>query len=304
MTKFIYLNALYKTFCLLKNILGGKTLNELLTLIKVTALAGIGGTGLGGILSGLFKRDSVRTASLLLSFAGGVMTSIVCFDLIQSAIKTDVHILIICGAIALGVGIVYLLNLFIDNHANLEVRHITKKHPQTADNLDEIIHSNHLSIHIKRRDTRIALLGAGIIMASAIALHNLPEGMTIGASFANNNGIMAGSALILSILIGMHNIPEGMAIAVPLINGGIKRRFAILITALSGTPTIIGALLGYWIGDISPLGLSLSLGFASGAMLYVVFGEILPQSILMYRSKLPAFSVILGILTGLIVIHM
>ena len=57
-------------------------MNELLTLIKVTALAGIGGTGLGGILSGLFKRDSVRTASLLLSFAGGVMTSIVCFDLI------------------------------------------------------------------------------------------------------------------------------------------------------------------------------------------------------------------------------
>ncbi len=278
-------------------------MDEILTLIKVTALAGIGGTGLGGVLSGLFKRDSVKTASLLLSFAGGVMTAIVCFDLIQSAIKTGVSILSICFSIALGVAVVYLLNLYIDNHTNFEVRHISKKHPQTADNLDEIIHSNHLSVHLKRHDTRIKLIGAGTIMACAIALHNLPEGMTIGASFANNNGIMQGSALVLAILIGLHNIPEGMAIAVPLINGGIKRRFAILITALSGTPTIIGALLGYWIGDIGPFGLAISLSFASGAMLYVVFGEILPQSILMYRSKLPAFSVILGILVGLVVIY-
>ena len=140
-------------------------------------------------------------------------------------------------------------------------------------------------------------------MACAIALHNVPEGMTIGASYANTKGVMEGSALILAILIGLHNIPEGMAIAVPLINGGIKRRMAVLITALSGAPTILGAILGYWIGDIGPLGLALSLSFASGAMLYVVFGEILPQSILMYRSKLPAFFVIIGILTGLIAIY-
>lgn len=279
-------------------------MEQILLLIGVTALSGIGGTGLGGIISGLFKRDSVKTASLLLSFAGGVMIAIVCFDLIQSAIKTGVNIFYICLAIALGVGIVYGLNLFIDRVTNSEVRHITKNHPQTADNLDEIIHSNHLSVHLKRRDTKMELFSAGIIMACAIALHNLPEGMTIGASYANTHGMMEGSALVLAILIGLHNIPEGMAIAVPLINGGIKRRFATLITALSGTPTIIGALLGYWIGDIGPMGLAMSLSFASGAMFYVVFGEILPQSILMYRSKLPAFFVILGILTGLIVIFM
>ena len=140
-------------------------------------------------------------------------------------------------------------------------------------------------------------------MACAIALHNLPEGMTIGASFANTNGVMQGSALVLAVLIGLHNIPEGMAIAVPLINGGVRRRMAILVTALAGAPTIVGAILGYWIGDLGPLGLALSLSFASGAMLYVVFGEILPQSILMYRSKLPAFFVIIGMLVGLIVIN-
>ena len=278
-------------------------MDEIWLLIKATALAGIGGTGLGGVIGALFKRDSKRTVSLLLSFAGGVMTSIVCFDLIASAIATKTNIFIIAFGIIIGVVMVYLLNLYIDRVTNHEVRHIGKNHPATADDLDEIIHSNHLSVHMKRRDTKLSLFIAGLIMASAIALHNFPEGMTIGASFINNKGVMSGSALVLAVLIGLHNIPEGMAISVPLINGGVKRRKAILITALSGAPTIIGALIGYFIGDIGALGLALSLCFASGAMLYVTFGEILPQSILMYRSKLPAFSFIGGMLLGLIVIN-
>ena len=73
-------------------------------------------------------------------------------------------------------------------------------------------------------------------------------------------------------------------------------------TGASGIPTIIGALLGYLLGELSAMGLALSLGFASGAMLYVVFGEILPQAILMYTSKLPAFSAIFGMLVGMLII--
>ena len=70
----------------------------------------------------------------------------------------------------------------------------------------------------------------------------------------------------------------------------------------TGLGGLIGALLGYALGEIGSLGLTMSLGFASGAMLYVVFGEILPQSILMYHSKLPAFSTIAGILLGMLII--
>ena len=278
-------------------------MEQLILLIKATAIAGIGGTGLGGIIGALFKKDSNKTASLLLSFAAGVMVAIVCFDLILSALDTKTGVYTVCAGIGAGVALVYLLNLFIDRTTNHEVSHIDKSHPETADDLDEIIHSNHLSVHIRKHDDNVSLFIAGVIMACAIALHNLPEGMTIGASFANTNGVMQGSALVLAVLIGLHNIPEGMAIAVPLINGGVRRRMAILVTALAGAPTIVGAILGYWIGDLGPLGLAFSLSFASGAMLYVVFGEILPQSILMYRSKLPAFFVIIGMLVGLIVIN-
>ena len=111
-----------------------------------------------------------------------------------------------------------------------------------------------------------------------------------------------GKSTMLVFAVTLHNIPEGMAVSVPLISGGMTKTKAVLITAASGIPTILGALLGYLLGEIGPLGLTLSLGFASGAMLYVVFGEILPQSILMYHSKLPAFSAIVGILAGLLII--
>ena len=159
-----------------------------------------------------------------------------------------------------------------------------------------------LEQHYARQDSKLGLFVAGIVMASAIALHNVPEGMTIGASYASNDGVMGSAALVLAVLIGLHNIPEGMAVSVPLISGGMAKWKAVLITAASGIPTILGALLGYLLGEIGPLGLTMSLGFASGAMLYVVFGEILPQSILMYHSKLPAFSAITGILVGILII--
>ena len=272
------------------------------TLLLTTLLAGVGGTGLGGLIGAMLQKDSKRTVSLLLSFAGGVMLSVVCFDLVTEAIETNVGIWVVVGAIALGVAITYLLNYLIDRKTNPEVPHIDENHPKTADDLDELIHSDHLQAHQSKRDSRMGLFIAGVVMACAIALHNIPEGMTIGASYASNNGAMGGAALVLAILIGLHNIPEGMAVSVPLISGGMSKWKAVLITACSGIPTILGALLGYLLGEIGPMGLTLSLGFASGAMLYVVFGEILPQSILMYHSKLPAFSAIVGILVGLLII--
>ena len=226
------------------------------TLILTTALAGVVGTGLGGLV----------------------------------------------GAIGFGVAMTYFLNYLIDRKTNPEVPHIDANHPHTADDLDELIHSDHLEQHYARKDTKFGLFVAGIVMACAIALHNVPEGMTIGASYASDDGVMGGAALVLAILIGLHNIPEGMAVSVPLISGGMPRWKAVLVTASTGIPTILGALLGFWLGEIGPMGLTLSLGFASGAMLYVVFGEILPQSILMYHSKLPAFSAIAGMLVGLLII--
>ena len=274
------------------------------TLILTTTIAGVVGTGLGGLIGAMLQKDSNRMVSLLLSFAGGVMLSVVCFDLVTEAIETGAGLFPVILSIALGFVITYLLNYLIDRAADPEVPHIDANHPKTADDLDELIHFDHLEQHYAKNDSKFSLFVAGIVMACAIALHNVPEGMTIGASYASNNGVMGSAALILAVLIGLHNIPEGMAVSVPLISGGMKKYKAVLLTAASGVPTVLGALLGYLLGEIGPLGLALSLGFASGAMLYVVFGEILPQSILMYHSKLPAFSAVVGILVGLLIIFL
>ena len=274
------------------------------TLILTTAIAGVLGTGLGGLIGAMLQKNSNRAVSLLLSFAGGVMLSVVCFDLVTEAIETETGIWTVIFSIALGVAITFILNYLIDCKTTPEIPHFDENHPKTADDLDELIHSDHLEHHYSRNDNKLSLFVAGIVMACAIALHNVPEGMTIGASYASNDGVMGSAALILAVLIGLHNIPEGMAVSVPLISGGMHKAKAVLITAASGIPTILGALLGYLLGEIGPLGLTISLGFASGAMLYVVFGEILPQSILMYHSKLPAFSAIAGILVGLLIIFL
>ena len=283
-------------------------MDSIWVLVGITALAGIGGTGLGGVVACMFRKDSDKTVSLLLSFAAGVMIAVVCFDLLTEALNPEGQAsnvwLVVLGVTA-GFIVIALLNALIDKTTNHEVAHIDENHPRTADSLEELTHANHLQEHREGRQPRSGLFLAGLVMAAAIALHNVPEGMVIGASFASTaDEILANrGGLVMALVIGLHNIPEGMAVAVPLISGGMSKWRSVAITALSGAPTILGALLGFYLGTLSPTALVLSLSFASGAMLYVVFGELLPESILMWKSKLPAALVILGMLTGLIIIY-
>lgn len=276
-------------------------------IIWITALAGMGGTGLGGLISCLFRKDSSKTVSLLLSFAAGVMTSVVCFDLLTEALHSDqegANVWLVVLGVLLGYVVIALLNSWIDDHTDHEVAHIDENHPRTADSLEELTHANHLQEHREGRQPRSGLFLAGLVMAAAIALHNVPEGMVIGASFARSAGqALNRGGLTMAIIIGVHNIPEGMAVAVPLISGGMPKARSVVTTALTGFPTVLGALLGYSLGTMGTFALALSLSFASGAMLYVVFGELLPESILMFRSKLPAAATIIGMLTGMIIIY-
>lgn len=281
----------------------------LLKIILITALAGMGGTGLGGLVSCLFRKDSSRTVSLLLSFAAGVMTSVVCFDLLADAIEQQSGsgrggLAVAVAGVLLGYAVIAVLNAWIDRDANREVPHIDESHPKTADSLEELYHANHFREHENQIQPRSSLFLAGLVMAAAIALHNMPEGMVIGASFAKDaSAAMLGrGGLVMAAVIGLHNIPEGMAVAVPLISGGMSKPRAVAVTAITGFPTVLGAVLGYYLGTMGPVALALSLSFASGAMLYVVFGELLPESILMWRSKLPALATIIGMMTGVLLI--
>lgn len=282
-------------------------MSVVLWIIVVTFISGVFGTGLGGLIGSIAKRDSSRIVSLFLSFAGGVMLSIVCFDLVSEALAPAddggiLYLFLTIGGLFSGYALVFILNQVIDMRTNHEVVHIDENHPATADDLGELIHSDHYSHHRETGNWQ-EMFVAGVIMACAIALHNLPEGIVIGVSYTGAETVMDRSGLVMAIVIGLHNIPEGMAVSVPLISGGMTRWRAVLVTALSGAPTIVGAIIGYALGGLGPAALSLSLSFAAGAMIYVVFGELIPEAILMWRSKAPAFAILIGIIVGLIVIY-
>lgn len=240
--------------------------------LAITAAAGIGGTGAGGLAACLFRRDSSRTVSLLLSFAAGVMTAVVCFDLLADAVAAGGGRLVpAVPGILLGYGATGLLNTWLN----------------------------------RGKQPRRGLFLAGLVMAAAIALHNVPEGMVIGASFAKGTYASAPdrSGLLMAAVIGLHNIPEGMAVASPLISGGMSRGRAAAAAALTGAPTVLGALLGFSLGTLGPAALATSLGFASGAMLYVVFGELLPEAALLWRGRAPALAAVLGIIVGMVIVY-
>ena len=278
--------------------------------VIITALAGVGGTGLGGLIGAILRRESTKTVSLLLAFAGGVMLAVVCFDLIPESFfpagaESELSLWLVILGVILGYAVIAGLNRIIDSRTNPEMLHIDEDHPQTADDLDELIHADHYNQHAsaEKKDS-FELFIAGIVMACAIALHNMPEGMVIGASYVTDaEKITGGTGFIVAMVIGLHNIPEGMSVSVPLISGGMNKWRAIGVTALSGAPTIIGAMIGYSLGLISPVWLSLSLSFAGGAMLYVIFGELLPEAFLMWKSKAPGAAALIGTLVGLILVR-
>ena len=107
--------------------------------VVITAIAGDVGTGLGGLLGVLFTRNSEKIVSLLLSFAGGVMLSIVCLDLLSDAINqvpgSVGHVFFVVAMTAVGFCLIYLLNALVDRKTNPQVKHIDKDDPKTADQL-------------------------------------------------------------------------------------------------------------------------------------------------------------------------
>ena len=298
-----------------------ETLSPFAFVTLVTLISGAGGTGLGGLIGALFKSESNRTISLLLAFAGGVMTAMVCFDLLAEAEEaasqvTEHGVLLVILAVALGVAVVYLLNHLIDRKTRKEVSHTADAdHPETHDDIDELVHADHLNMHKRHHDSKLSLFVAGVVMACAIALHNIPEGMTIGASFAVSSDLMWGTGMIMAVLIGLHNIPEGMAVGVvlagflagdptitlasvvalslgiaiqnvpegavvslPLTANGMSRPKAFLAGTLCGAVEPVGAVLMVAItGLVTPL-LPYVLAFAAGAMMYVVTEELIPQT--------------------------
>ena len=119
------------------------------------------------------------------------------------------------------------------------------------------------------------------MMVLAVALHNLPEGMAVGAVLAGmlsgDAGVTGAAALTLSLGIAIQNFPEGAIISIPLREEGVPRGRAFLMGALSGIVEPLGALLTLLAASFILPALPYLLAFAAGAMLYVVVEELIPE---------------------------
>ena len=258
------------------------------TIILFSGLAGIIGTGLGGIIGIFLGKKTMRVVSMVLTFASGVMISIALFDLMPEANAISGSIVTALG-VFLGVIVISLFNYIIDKYTQTKQTKVV-----THASLESLHHQENLMV--KKIDAK-KMLRAGMIMLLAISLHNIPEGMAIGSTGVISTNL----SITLAILLALHNIPEGMAMAVPLVSGGVARSKTLVLITLAGATTILGGALGALIGGLGGIATALSLSFAAGAMLYVTFCEILPQSVLMEQGRLPAVFSIIGILVGFII---
>jgi len=224
------------------------------------------GTTLGGIIGCTFNKVSNKFLSFILSFASGLMMSVICFDLIPESIQLS-NILISVNGILFGIITMIFCDLLVKNKFNRNTK----------------LKSN-------------SLLKTGIIISIGLAIHNFPEGLAIGSGFDVSMKLGIG----LAVAICLHDIPEGISMAVPMKNGGMKIWKVLLYVLLSGVTTGIGALVGAIIGNISQTIIAMSLGFAAGAMLYIVSGELIPESNKLYKGRISAVGNMLGFIIGVI----
>jgi len=259
-------------------------------IILYSAIAGIAGMGLGGLVSAiLLKKPSDNMTCWLLSFASGVMVSIVAFGLLPEAVEISGVWASLFG-IVIGIAVVMGLNRVVDKITGKK-GDASELHPT----YEALYHQSPIINRQKGLNPQ-KMLRSGILMLVAIALHNVPEGMAIGAGGVHDINL----GLMLAIVIAVHNLPEGMAIAAPLLAGGVGKLKVVLLTALAGSTTLVGGIIGVLIGSISDFAIALSLAGAGGAMLYIVFGEIIPQSSIMANNRTASIITLLGIVVGMV----
>lgn len=241
--------------------------------VFASVLAGLA-TGVGALPALFFKNISPRLFSSMLGAAAGVMLAATAFSLLVPGIEFGDQIWPDKGLWVVSLGM--LLGAVFLHFADQKLPHLHFDSAVT-DSLESL--------------QKISLF---II---AITIHNFPEGMSVGVSFGSgdlNNG------LVLSIAIALQNIPEGLAVALPLVGLGYNKWKAVGIATLTGLVEPIGGLLGITMVTIFSSVLPIAMGFAAGAMLFVISEEIIPETHAQGRSRIATFSLMLGFIVMMI----
>ena len=224
---------------------------EPVLLVLIVAL-GVGGATLIGALIGFVFRDlSHKFSDIVLAFAAGVMLSAAVIGLIIPSVDYGGKYGIIITVLGVFAGAV-ALNL-----------------------IDKFVPHLHKVAGVDIEDHKSTEASRVMLFVTAIAIHNLPEGIAAGVGFGS--GDTAGAFLIAGG-IALQNIPEGMVIIAPMLALGMSKRRTLLIASATGAVEIIGTLIGYFAVSAASFILPFALAFAGGTMLYVVSDEMIPET--------------------------
>lgn len=234
------------------------------------------GTTLGAAMVFLMKKEmNKKVEKILLGFASGVMIAASVWSLLIPSIEmaeTQGKVAWIPAAIGFLLGIVFLLVL------------------------DSVV--PHMHLESEKTEGIKSKLKKTTMMVFAVTLHNIPEGMAVGVTFAGalaqNAGITIAGAFALAIGIAIQNFPEGAIISMPLKSEGVSKPKAFLYGTLSGIVEPIGAIITILLTNAVVPILPYLLSFAAGAMIYVVVEELIPESQAGEHSNIGTIGVAIG----------
>ncbi len=227
-------------------------------------------TGVGA-LPILFLKNTLthRWKDTLLAFTAGIMMAAATLSLIPEALSYG-------GFLPLGVGLIFgVITLTL----------LEKSIP-------------HIDLEHNRRG--IAFDQKAMLIVAAITLHNIPEGLSVGVSYASD---AEETGNLIAFAIGVQNAPEGFLVALFLINQKISRLKAFFVATLTGAVEIPMAILGFYLTSVVSSLVPYGLAFAAGAMLYIIYKELIPESHGDGHETSSTYSFIIGLLFMIFIIQ-
>ena len=220
-------------------------------MVLLTALGVGGATIFGSVMGFAFKNISHRFSDIVLSFAAGVMLSAAVLGLILPSLSYGGRFGILITVAGIFAGAL-CLNL-----------------------IDKLVPHLHRLMGTDTEEHRSSSLDKVLLFVTAIAIHNLPEGIAAGVSFGTED---TSQALMIAFGIALQNIPEGMVIIGPMLAAGVSPGKTFVCAFITGLIEIAGTLIGYWAVSIASAIFPFALAFAGGTMLYVISDEMIPET--------------------------